>query len=130
MDRIIEGDHKIIINMTLGEEIIGKHRTIEVRIIEVDIETITETCTKITTETIIEITIEMTTLTEIEEVGLEKDNAHITLGGITEVVVDQHQDQHSGLDQAHGLELIEIELGVISVENMTILQVNAQFCYR
>ena len=41
-DRIIEGDHKTIIGITLGEEITGRHKPIEVRIIEVDVETITE----------------------------------------------------------------------------------------
>ena len=45
--------------------------------------------------------------------------------GVTEVVVDQGQDQHQGLDQVQELVQKEIELGVISVGNMPILLVNA-----
>ena len=45
---------------------------------------------------------------------------------ITGVVVDQCQDQHQSLVQVQQLVPIEIELGVKSVGNMTILQVNAQ----
>ena len=44
---------------------------------------------------------------------------------MTGVVVDWHQDQHQGVDQVWELVQIETELGVTSVGNMTILQVNA-----
>ena len=64
-DRIIEGECKKAIEMTLGEEIIGRHKIIEVRIMEVDVEMITDTCT----ETILEMTIE-TKILEEAEVGL------------------------------------------------------------
>ena len=59
MDRIIEEacSMLIIIEMTLEEKIVEKCKIIEVRIIEVDIET----------------TIEMTILEEVE-IGLEKDS--------------------------------------------------------
>ena len=46
--------------------------------------------------------------------------------GMTETVVDQCQDQHPGLDHIQELALVEIKLAVISVGNMTTLQVNAQ----
>ena len=57
MERIIEEGHNmlIIIEMTLGQEILGKYRIIEVSIIEVDIEAV----------------IKITTLEEVE-VGLGK----------------------------------------------------------
>ena len=40
--KIIEGDCKIVIEMSLGEEILGRHKTIEVRITEVNTGTIIE----------------------------------------------------------------------------------------
>ena len=96
MDRIIEEDCSmlIIIEMTLGEEILGKHKIIEVSIIEVDVET----------------TIEMITLEEVE-VGPGKDNIQVTLEGMMEAVTDEVQEPV----------LLEIELEVLNVENMTIL---------
>ena len=62
MGRIIEGDHNmlIIIEVTLGEEILGKCKIIEVSITEVDVETTTE----------------MTVLEEVE-IGLGKDNTPV-----------------------------------------------------
>ena len=71
MDRIIvEGSNMLtIIEMTLGEEILEKCKIIEVKILEVDIEIITE----------------MTTLEKVE-VGLGKENNQINLEGMTEVV--------------------------------------------
>ena len=77
MDRIIEEDCNmlIIIEMTLEEDILGKHKIIEVRILEVDIEAI----------------IEMTILEEVE-IGLGKDNTQVILKGMIKVVVvDQDQ---------------------------------------
>ena len=76
MDRIIEEDCNmlIIIEMTLGEEILGKCKIMEVSIIEVVIEAI----------------IEMTALEEVE-VGLGKDSIQVILEGIIEAVVDQDQ---------------------------------------
>ena len=64
-----------IIQMILGEEILEKHKIIEVKILEVDIEVITE----------------MKILKEVE-IGLEKDNIQVILEGmIKAVVVDQDQ---------------------------------------
>ena len=77
MDRIIEDgcNTLIIIEMTLVEEILGKCKIIEVSIIQVDIEAITET----------------TTLEEVE-VGLGKDSIQVILEGMIKgVVVDQDQ---------------------------------------
>ena len=88
--RIIEEDCSIltVIEMTLGEEIVEKHKIIEVRIIEVDVETIIEMTTKKTIVTTIEMTI-------MEEVGadLKKDDTQVTLKGIIEKaeVVDLDQ---------------------------------------
>ena len=104
-DRIIEVDHKTFTEITLGEEIIGRHKIAEVsRIIEVDvgtiietiiekiiktiIETITEMITEISTETIMEMTVEMTILEEVE-VGLEEDDPQVMSERKTEAVVDQ-----------------------------------------
>ena len=86
----------IIIEMTLGETILGKQKIIDVNILEVDIEGI----------------IGMITLEEVE-VGLGIDNIQVTLEGMTEVEV--------GLDQVQELELTETELDVLSVVNMIIL---------
>ena len=63
-ERIIGEDHikSIIIGMTLEEAILEKCKITEVNILGVEIEGITE----------------MTTLEEVE-VGLEKDNIHVTL---------------------------------------------------
>ena len=99
-ERIIEEDcnRLTVIEMTLGEENLRGHKTIEVRIIEVDVETIIETIT------------EMIILEEAE-VGLEKDNIQVMLEGMTEAVVDQ--------DQVQEPVQIETELDVINVENMT-----------
>ena len=77
MDKIIkEGCNMlIIIEMTLGEEILGKCKIIEVSIIEVDIETF----------------IEITILEEVE-VGPGRDSIQVILGEmIKAVVVDQDQ---------------------------------------
>ena len=41
-DRIIEGDHKMIKEMTLGDEIIGRCKITEVTNTEVDVEIITD----------------------------------------------------------------------------------------
>ena len=78
MNRIIEEGHSmlIVIEMTLGEEILGKCKIIEIRIIEVDIET----------------TIEMAILEEVE-VCLGKDNTQVTLEGMIKAVVDQGKVQ-------------------------------------
>ena len=84
-DRIIEGDHKTITEMTLGEEIMGRCKIIEVRIIEVDV------------ETIIEMKIELTIL-EQAEVGLGKDVTHVTLRRTTEAKVHLHQGQAQDQD--------------------------------
>ena len=81
--------------MTLGEEILGIHKIVEVRIIEVGIET----------------TIEMTILEEVE-VGLGKDNTQVIFEGMIEAIVDQ--------DQVQEPVLIEIESDVLNVENMII----------
>ena len=110
-DRITEGNCKIVIERTLGEEIIGR-----CKIIEVNVETIIET--------IIEMTIEMMPLTEVEEVGLEKDNTHITLEGITTVVVDPHQIQVQHQDTDLVLEIVQIEIGLdaLDVGNMAFCQ--------
>ena len=83
--------------MTLGEEILGKQKIMEVSIIEVDIEAI----------------IEMTILEEVE-VGLGKDSIQVILEGMTKAVV---ADQ----DQVQDLVLTEIELDVLNVGNMIIL---------
>ena len=81
-DRIIGEDHNmsILIEMTLGETILGKCKIIEVKILKVDIEVI----------------IEMTTLEEIE-VGLGKDSIQVILEGMIEAVVvdeDQYKSQY------------------------------------
>ena len=61
--------------MTLGEEILGKHKIMEVSIIEVDIEAI----------------LEVTALVEVEVV-LGKDSIQIILEGMVKiVVVDQDE---------------------------------------
>ena len=65
----------IIIDMTLGEEILVKCIAIEVSIIKVDIEVIIE---RITLEGV--------------EVGLGKDSIYIILEGMTKEVVE-NQDQ-------------------------------------
>ena len=72
--------------MTLGEEIKGRCKIIEVRITEVDVEIII----KATAETTIETTIEMTILEEVEA-GLGKDCTEVTLEGKIEAVGDQDQ---------------------------------------
>ena len=77
MDRIIEegGNMLIIIEMTLGVEILGKYNIIEASIIGVDIEAM----------------IEMTTLEEVE-VGLGKHSVQVILQVMIKVaVVDQDQ---------------------------------------
>ena len=96
IDRIIEEDCKATIEMTIGVEIIGRCKIIEVRIIEVDIETITE------------MTTEMTHLEEVE-VGLEKNVTHVTLEGMTEAVLDLHQGQDEDQDQGLVQESVQIE---------------------
>ena len=60
IDRIIGEYCKTVTEMTLGEETIGRCKVIEVRIIEVDVETITEVAIEIVIETIVETIIEMT----------------------------------------------------------------------
>ena len=78
IDRIIEVDYSIliIIEMTLGEEMLEKCKIIEVRIIEVDVETTTEM-----------------TILEKAEVGPWKDNIQVTLEGMIEAVAEQDQFQ-------------------------------------
>ena len=79
VDRIIEEDHimSIIIEMTLEETILEKCKITDVKIIEVDIEGITE----------------MTNLKEVK-VGLGTDNIQVISAEMTEVaVVVQDQDQ-------------------------------------
>ena len=85
MDKIIGKDHfmSTIIEITLEETILEKHKITEVKILEVDIEGITE----------------MITLEEVE-VGLGTDNIQIILEGMTEVVV-------VGQDKVQGIVLIE-----------------------
>ena len=98
MDRIIKEGHSmlIIIEMTLGEEILEECKITEVKILEVDIE----------------VTIEVKTLKEVE-VDLEKDNIQVILEGMIEtVVIDQ--------DQVQELVLTEIGLNVLNVGNMII----------
>ena len=96
IDRITEEDCKAVIEMTLGEEILGRHKTIEVRITKVDVET---------------------TILEEVEVGLGKDKTQVMSEGMTEAVVDQDQDQGLVQEPVH----IEIGLDALNVENMTIL---------
>ena len=69
MDRIMEEgcNMLILIQMTLGEEILEEHKIIEVRILEVNIEVIIEMRTEV-------------------EVGLGKDNIQVILEGMTEAV--------------------------------------------
>ena len=77
MDRIIEEgcNMLLVIEMTQGEEILGNHKTIKVKIFE---------------DTGIVI-VEMTALEEVEE-GLGKGSIQVTLEGMIEVVlVDQNQ---------------------------------------
>ena len=89
----------IIIEMTSGETIIERCKTIEVKILGVDIEII--------------IIIEMTTFEEVE-VGLGTDNIQVILTEIIRgIVID--------LDQVPELLLMEIELDALSVGNMIIL---------
>ena len=93
MDRIIERDCKTTTEMTIGEEIIGRHKIIEAIIIELKVETITET----STETIIGTTLGMTTLKEVGDVGLQKDNTHAILEGMI-AAVDPYQVQDEDQD--------------------------------
>ena len=60
----------------------------------------------------VETTIEMTVLEELE-VGPGKDNIQVTLEGMIEAVIDH--------DQVQQPVLTETELGILNVENMTIL---------
>ena len=116
MDRIIEEDCSILIvmEMTLGEETLGRCKIIEVRVIEVDVKTIIGTITEITTQTMLGTTIEMTIMEEVE-VGLEKDSTHVILEGMIEAVAD--------LDQVQEPVQVKTELDVLNVEDMTILLV-------
>ena len=100
MDRSIGEYHNIsiIIEMTIGETILERHKIIEVKTLDVDIEIII---------------IEMTTLEEVE-VGLRKNNNQVILAEIIEVI--------AGQDQVQEPVLIETELDVLSVGNMIILQ--------
>ena len=95
-NRII-GEHysmSILIEMTLGETTLEKCKIIELKILEVDIEIITE-------------------MTTSEEVRLEKGITQVILEEIIEAVADQ--------DQAQEPVLIERELDTLSVGNMIIL---------
>ena len=76
MDRTIEEGHSmlIVIAMTLGDDILGKHKIIEVRITEVDVET----------------TIKMTIFKEVE-VELGKDSTQVTIEGMLKAGVGQDQ---------------------------------------
>ena len=78
MDKITEEGHNIvkIKEMILGKEILEEHKTIEVRILEVDIE----------------VTLGMVILEEVE-VGLEKDSIQVTLEEMRKAVVGQVQVQ-------------------------------------
>ena len=103
MDRIIGEDHNmtILIEITLGEIILQKHKIIEVRILEDDIEVI----------------IEMITLEEVE-VGLGKGDIQVILAEMIEVVIGQDQIQEPVLT--------ETELDILSVGSMIILLRTAQ----
>ena len=98
MDKIIGEDQvmSIIIEMTLEETILDNCKITEVRILEVDIEEITETIT----------------LEEVE-VGLRTDNIQVILTKITEVVV-------LGQAQIQEVVPIETEVDALSVGNMII----------
>ena len=88
-DKIIEKGLSIfkITEEILGDEILEKHKIIEVKILEADVE------------------VALGTVILIEVgVGLEKDNFHVTLGEMIEEVLGQDQD----LEQV----LIDTELGV------------------
>ena len=78
IERIIEEDYNTVIEMTLGEEILERHKTIEIRITEVDTETITKITIEIHAETTIEMTIEMKILEEVE-VGLSKEDTQVMI---------------------------------------------------
>ena len=82
--------------MTLGEEILGKHKFIKVSIIGVDIEAITE----------------MIILEEVE-VGPGKESIQVILEGMIKVVVVSQ-------DQVQEPVLTEIELDALNVGNMII----------
>ena len=99
MDRILEEGHNMLIpiEMFLGEKILEKHKIIDVRILEVDVEVITE----------------MITLKEVG-VGLGKHNIQVILEGMTEAVA-------VGLDQVQEPILTEIGLDVLNVGNRIIL---------
>ena len=83
--------------MTLDETILEKCKITEVKILEVDIEGITE----------------MTTLEEVE-VGLETNNIQVISTKMTEVVL-------VGQDNDQGLVLTETELDALNVRDMIIL---------
>ena len=107
MNIIIENSHSMSKSTEeiLGEEILVKHKTTEVKILEAEIE------------------VDLGTVMLIEiRVGLEKDNFKVTLGETIEVVVSQDQD----LEQV----LIETELDVSNVGNMTTLPKIVQICQR
>ena len=95
MDRIIEEglNMLIIIEMTLGEDILGKCKIMEVSIIEVNIEAI----------------IEMTILEEVE-IGLERQ--------FSSNFRKNDQSGNRDQDQVQDLVLIEVELDVLNVRNM------------
>ena len=82
MEKTIEEGHSVIkiIEVTLGKEILGECKIIEVRILELEIE----------------VTLGMITLEEVE-VGLEKDSIQVTLEEMREAVVDQDQVQEQVL---------------------------------
>ena len=77
-----------IIERTLGEEILGKCKLMKVSIMQVAIEAV----------------IEMTALEEVE-VGLGKDSIQVTLEGMMEAAIVDH-------DQVQEPVLIEIDLDV------------------
>ena len=99
LDRITGEDHNmsIHIEITLGKTISEKHKIIEVKILEVDIEVIIETTTS-----------------EKVELGVGKDNIQVILAEMIEAVV-------VGQDQVQEPVLTETELDVLGVENMIIL---------
>ena len=98
IDRIIEEGHNmlILIEMTLGEENLEECKIIGVKILEVDMEVITE----------------MKTLEEVE-VGLGKGNIQVILEGMIEAIA-VCQDQV--LEQV----LTEIGLVILNLGNMII----------
>ena len=96
----------IITERTLGETIVEKCKIIEVQILEMDIEIVTE----------------MTTLEEVR-IGLEKYNTQVILEGMIDAVA-------VGQDQVQDPVLTEIKFNVLSVGNMIICQTMSEITNR